>query len=291
MKLEYFIDFFESNPFTVKLIWSFIVIFIFVSISRAFKSLFYSKINDSKKYYPIKQKINYISGIIIIIFLVFIWLNSVNNLTTYIGLLSAGIAIALKELFTNIAGWAFIESRKPFDVGHRIKIGDQKGDVIDIRLFQFTLMEVTSFEDGEQSSGRIVDVPNGYIFTYPTINYTKGFEYIWNEIKVLLTYESNWKKAKDELLAIAYSKTEITTSEVADQIQEASKRYMIHYQKLTPIVYIDCKESGVQLTIRYLCKPKMRRNTSNDIWEEILNYIEKNDDINLAYPTKRVINL
>ena len=290
MTIENIIKFLDSNPMTGKIIWSIIVILVFVGFSRGFKNLAYSRISDSKNYYPIKQKINYISGVFIVFFLVFIWLNSMNNLTTYIGLLSAGIAISLKELFTNIAGWMFIESRKPFYVGHRIKIGDQKGDVIDIRLFQFSLMEVSSFEEGEQSTGRIVDIPNGYIFMYPTINYTKGFEYIWNEIKVLLTFESNWEKAKKKLLEIAYQETEITTSEVEDQIQLASKKYMIHYKKLTPIVYTDCKDSGVQLTIRYLCKPKKRRSSTNKIWEEILRYVKDTDDVDLAYPTKRVIN-
>ncbi len=169
-------------------------------------------------------------------------------------------------------------------------IGTQKGDVIDKRLFQFTLMEVSSYEEGEQSTGRIVDIPNGFVFIHPTINYTKGFEYIWNEIRILLTFESDWKKAKKLLFNIANKDTEITTERVSKQIKDASKKYMIHYNILTPIVYTDVKDSGIQLTVRYLCEPKQRRTTSNKVWEDALVMIEENEDINLAYPTKRVIN-
>lgn len=288
--IESIIEHLIANPIGIKIIWTIVVIIFTIMISKILKNIAYKKVSDNKKYYPIKEKINYLAGFTMTLFIIFIWLDSVANLTTYIGLLSAGIAIALKEIFTNIAGWFFIEARKPFEVGHRISVGGQKGDVIDKRLFQFTLMEVSSATDGEQSTGKIIDIPNGFVFTYPTINYTKGFEYIWNEIKILLTFESNWKKAKEILLVIANKDTDITKERVSKQIRDASKKYMIHYNNLTPIVYTDIQESGIQLTIRYLCEPKRRRTTSNSVWEDVLAMLSENDDIELAYPTKRVIN-
>ncbi len=278
-----------SSALETKLFWSLIVVVFVVYLSKLTKNLIYKSINDNKRYYPIKRRITYFSTLLIIICTLFIWMDSVSNLTTYIGLLSAGIAIALKEIFVNIAGWMFIEFRKPFDVGHRVSIGDQKGDVIDKRMFQFTLMEVSPYEDGEQSTGRIIDVPNAYIFEHPTINYTKGFEYVWNEIKVLVTFESDWKKAKQLLTEIINQDTYSTIEKARGQIDHASKKYMLYYNNLTPIVYTDVKESGVQLTIRYLCSTKHRRTTANLVWEDILEMIDAHKDIALAYPTKRVV--
>lgn len=287
---EKVIEFITVNPLGIKITWSIITIIVITLLSRIINSILYKNVKDNKKYYSAKQKINYITGFTILLIIIVIWLDSVDNLTTYIGLLSAGIAIALKEIFTNIAGWMFIEVRKPFEVGHRIMIGNQKGDVIDTRLFQFSLMEISEYDQGEQSTGRIVDVPNSFVFLYPTINYTKGFEYIWNEVKVIFTFESNWKKAKTMLLDIGNKDTDFTTEKVSKQIKNASKKYMIHYNKLTPIVYTDVKESGVQLTLRYLCEPKHRRNTTNKIWEHVLMMVEEHADIDLAYPTRRVIS-
>lgn len=256
---------------------------------KSINVILYKTIEENGKYYFVKKKVVYFLSILWIIIILFIWSDATANLTTYIGLLSAGIAIALRELFTNIAGWLFIEIRQPFDVGHRILIGDQKGDVIDIRLFQFSLMEVSNFEDGEQSTGRIIDVPNNFIFLHPLVNYTKGFKYIWNEIKCLLTFESDWILGKELLTEIANKNTTNLTTEAQLQVKKAAKKYMIHYNKLTPIVYTDVKESGIQLTIRYLCAPKQRRITANNIWEDILNIVKEHDHINLAYPTQRLI--
>lgn len=280
----------SENIIIEKTLWSILVILIIILVSRLLKNVFYKVIKDRKKYYGIKRTINYITGGFIVIYLIFIWLDSGKSLTTYIGLLSAGIAISLKEIFTNIAGWMFIEVRKPFDVGHRIMIGNQKGDVIDKRLFQFTIMELSSLEDGEQSTGRIIDIPNSYVLVHPTVNYSKGFEYIWNEIKVIVTFDSNWKKTKELILDIVSKETDLITKIVSDQISDASRKYMIHYNKLTPIVYTDVKDSGIQLSVRYLCEPKQRRITVNKIWEDILEMISENKDIELAYPTKRVVS-
>lgn len=68
---------------------------------------------------------------------------------------------------------------------------------------------------------------------------------------------------------------------------KAAKRFMIEYSTLQPKVYTTVKDSGVMLTIRYVCEPRKRRDTEEDVWEEILNKFAKRKDIDFAYPTTR----
>jgi len=212
---------------------------------------------------------------------------TVESFTTIVGFLSAGLAIALKDPVSNLAGWAFILWRRPFEVGDRIQIGPHAGDVIDLGLFQFTLNEIGAWVQADQSSGRIIHVPNGKIFTDPVANYNKGFKYIWNEVPVLVTFESDWRKAKQILTKIAVKHAEHLTAEAEHDLLEASQQYLINYRKLTPIVYTKVVDSGVQLTIRYLIEPRKRRGTEHAIWEEILTEFAKCPDIDLAYHTVR----
>lgn len=288
--LNEMMTFLSEFAYTGKIIWTVVWIAVFVILIRILNGVLFRTIKDNKTYHQVRKTSTYTLVFLVIVILIFLWMDSSDNLATYAGLLSAGIAIALKELFSNIAGWIFISTRKPFKEGDRVKISDQKGDVIDIRIFQFSLMEVSGSEEGEQSTGRIIDVPNYYILIYPLLNYTKGFEYIWNEVKVLLTFESDWRVAKRILNEMIHSKNFENISDVDVQIKNAAKRYMIHYSSLTPIVYTDVKDSGVELTIRYLCSPKKKRHTVNAIWEEVLMMVEDNSTIDLAYPTRRVLN-
>ena len=94
-------------------------------------------------------------------------------------------------------GLGYIAWQQPFGVGDRIEIGDFKGDVVDQQLMQFTIMEVRNWVDGDQYTGRMVHVPNGILFQKPLGNYSDDYAYLWDEIHVRLTFESNWQKAKD----------------------------------------------------------------------------------------------
>jgi small-conductance mechanosensitive channel len=216
-----------------------------------------------------------------------IWFEGFQAVATFFGLLSAGLAIALKDPLVNLAGWAFILWRKPFEVGDRIQIGETSGDVIDVRIFQFSLMEIGNWVDADQSTGRIIHIPNEKIFTEVQANFSKGFDYIWNEIPVLLTFESNWKKAKEILGNIVNKNAEQLSAGAEEKIKAASKKFMIFYTKLTPIVYTSVKDSGVLLTLRYLCDPKKRRASEQSMWENILDEFSKCRDIDFAYPTQR----
>ena len=249
------------------------------------------EVKDRKSIFMWGKTISYLRVIVLLFILGRIWLTNFEYLTTYFGLLSAGIAIALKDIISNFAGWVFILWRRPFEIGDRIEIDGQRGDVIDIRIFQFTMIEIGNWVDADQSTGRMIHIPNGYVYTKPMANYTKGFDFIWNEIAVLITFESKWEKAKKIIEDIGKEHA-LGDEEIAKRkIKKASKKFMINYKNLTPIVYTSVKESGVVLTLRYLCSPRIRRGSENEIWENILKQFAKNKDIGLAYPTTRFYNI
>ena len=240
--------------------------------------------------YKMRKLTIYISTIFFILLTGHIWLRGVANIMTYMGLLSAGLAVALKQPIENIVGWWFILWKRPFEVGDRIQIGDQCGDVIDQGLLMFSLMEIRNWVDSDQSTGRLIHIPNGKLFQHTVANYNRGFGYIWNEIPVLITFESNWRKA-DDLLSMIITKHSSSAVEKAEEaMNKASEKYLIFYSKLSPIVYTNVKDSGILLTMRYLCEPKMRRTTEHNIWRHILSEFENHEDIELAYPTQRYYN-
>jgi len=243
--------------------------------------------NDIKIRYRWKKTSLYLAFLVAAVLVGRLWLEGVGSLVTYLGILSAGLAIALKELVANFVGWVFIVWRRPFEVGDRVQIGNLAGDVIDLRIFQFTLLEIGNWVDADQSTGRVVHVNNGRIFTDNLANSSKGFQYIWNEIPVLVTFESDWRKAKQILFDIANRHGEELSQAAAERLRQAARKFMIFYTKLTPIVYTSVRDCGVLLTVRYLCDPRRRRATEQAIWEDVLEAFAGADDIDFAYPTQR----
>ncbi len=250
----------------------------------------FKNIEEPRKRYRWKKTLTYIFVFIGFLVVGRVWFQAFQSFATFLGLLTAGLAIALKDIITDIAGWIFIVWRRPFEVGDRIQVGQHAGDVIDIRLFQFSLLEIRNWIDADQSTGRIINVPNSKVLNDVLANFSKGFQYIWNEIPVLITFESNWKKAKVILQEIGDKHAQHLTPHAERRVKEASRKFMIFYNNLKPIVYTSVKESGVMLTIRFLCEPRRRRASEHAIWEDILTVFNSTEGIDFAYPTRRFYN-
>jgi len=272
-----------------KMLISAIVIMLLWSAGRILKRIVRkSQDDDLKSQYYWSKGVSYVAFLLGILILSNIWFAGVGSLGTFFGLVGAGLAIALQDPIVDVVAWLFIVVRRPFVVGDRVEIEGQAGDVIDIGVFSFSMLEIGNWVDADQSTGRILQVPNKKVFSSSIANFNQGFDYIWDEINVLVTFESDWKSAKEILLDIAKEHSGRMSDSVRKSVRESSDRYMISYKTLTPIVYTDVKDSGVQLTMRYLCHPKKRRGTKENIWESILARFEEHGKVGLAYPTYRI---
>lgn len=261
-----------------------IILILWLIKKGAFKLIARGKEIEIKKQFHTRKTIEYVLVFIGLLLVGNIWITNFQSITTFLGLLSAGIAIALKDIFVNIAGWVFIYWRKPFDVGDRIQIGELKGDVVDLRLFQFSMLEVGNWVDGEQSTGRIVHVPNAKVFLDPQANYSQGFDFIWNEQQVYIGLESDYKKASLLLREIMNELLSPDFKIIESELRKAQKEHFISFSQYTPIVYTKIQERGIQLSLRYLCKPRKRRVIEHQITEEIIDRFRAQKDIRIVYP-------
>jgi len=282
-------EFIQNSPgITYQVVLSIMAIFVIWLVRIIAIRIINRKLPDAKTQYKWRKNMTYIAVFIGFLVVGRIWFEGLQSLATFLGLLSAGLAIALRGPVTDFAGWIFLLWRKPFDVGDRIQVGDVKGDVIDIRVFKFTLLEIGNWVHADQSTGRVIHVPNHLVFDDSLANYTSDFEFIWNELQVLVTFESDWKKAKHILQDVTDKHLKDYVKEAQNQVSRAKKSYLIHYRYLTPTVYTDVRDSGINLTIRHLSNPRRRRSLGEAIWEDILDKFDEHDNIELAYPTMRI---
>lgn len=265
-----------------------IAVLLLLGLVRSLVKRFLSKrIEDNTTRYSWRKNINYLLTFLAILVIGRIWVEGIGSIATYLGLLSAGIAIALRGPLTDIAGWTFILSQKTFSVGDRIEIGTIKGDVIDIRMMKFSILEIGNWVHADQSTGRIVHIPNHKIFDQDVFNYTADFEFIWNEIEVFITFESDWRKAKLIIEEVAQQLMQDFTRTAQNEVRKASQSYLIHFQHLTPYVYTEVEDKGVKLTLRHLANPRRRRSLTQAVWERILDRFGAEENIQFAYPTTR----
>ena len=271
----------------VKLTASVLVVLLCWSLHRIATRVVQRRTEDVRIRYRWRKTSAYSAVGFGLFFLGYVWIERVESVGTFLGLLSAGLTIALRDLVADLAGWVFLMVKRPFALGDRIQIGDHAGDVVDIRVFQFTLMEIGNWVDADQSTGRVIHVPNGRVLTEVLANYSKGFELIWHELPVLITFESDWRRAKEILQETATRHAKHLGKEAQEKVRRAAKRFLIVYSKLTPTVYTREVDSGVLLTIRCLCEPRRRRGMEHALWEDILDAFGAASSVDFAYPTRR----
>ena len=283
-------DWFSDGDVTVRIVLTFLLVSALFVLRWLILRAVRGRVENTESFFRTKKVIAYAVTVVGIFGLARIWFGGAGGITTYLGILSAGIAIALADVLESLAGWVFIVTRRPFRIGDRVEIGGRRGDVVDIRAFRFSMLEIGEWVDADQSTGRLVHVPNGKVFSDPLTNYTEGFPYIWDEIRVMVTFESDWKAAerivRDALTAHAPDTTEPA---IANAIRDAGHQYLIRYRHLAPTTYVKADDSGVVVSGRYLVGVRNRRGVSDALWREILDAFAAEPDVDLAYPTSRMV--
>jgi len=210
------------------------------------------------------------------------------DLVTILTVIGAGLAIAMREVLLNLAGWFYITLIGTYKQGDRIEVNGVHGDVIDIRLMRTSVMEIRGWVDADQSTGRITHLPNGWVLMHATFNYNRGFRFIWNELPLTVTFGSDWEAARDIMLDLAAESADLVEQQAAEEIRQMSREFLVHYSILTPFVYVRVVENGVRLTLRYLCDVRKRRGTEHALTVSILSAFKDAGCVEFAYPALRL---
>ncbi len=217
--------------------------------------------------------LKYLLILILIIFAIFSYAGSWAGLGLGIGLFSAALGWALQKPITGIAAWIMIIAKRPFEIGDRVIIGNVRGDVADVTLTHIYLKEIGGIVPGEETSGRIIMIPNSILFEQNIINYTSRDEYVLDQVVVAVTYESNLDKAVE----IGLESAKKLTKEVRKKI------------KKEPYVRTYFQPSGINVHVRYFAPAKKLQEFSSEITKEMYNGIAKTKSVEIAYPHTEVI--
>ena len=220
-----------------------------------------------------------------------IWLGFGSNFTVAMGILGAGIAFASQETIGSLAGYLSIVTGNLYRIGDRVRIGEVTGDVLDISMLRTTVMEIGEWVKAEQYTGRVVTIANRFVFSHPVFNYTQHWEYLWDEITIPISYDSDWRRARDIMLARAEEYTAHVQSDAQADLQALMKRYPIRETSVAPHLYTVMTDNWIELTLRYVVDARERRRVTGQLHQELLQRFEEEPDITVASATFEIVGL
>ncbi len=251
--------------------------------------------SENELYYSTNKALNFIFITIVVIILLFSYLENVGHLVTILSFASAGIAIALKDWFMSIMGWIVIIFSGSIKVGDRVKfLKDGKqyvGDIVDISILRMTIHEditLTTF-DVNRRAGRIIFVPNNYIFTEMIANYShSGIKTVWDGIDFVITFDSDISKAQSIAKEVSRKYSKGYTDMTRKQLNMLRSKYSMKNTAVEPRIFAFFDNYGIKISVWYLTNAYATLTLRSTISMEIFNRIRDEENISMAFPTQSI---
>lgn len=267
-----------------------LVVFIIFFLLKLFIKKY---ITDNERFYMANKIITFVNFTLIILILFFSYIENVSYLVTILGFASAGIAIAMKDWFMSILGWLVIVFGGSIHVGDRIRVDMDGttfvGDVMDISLLRMTLLEDVTLTTVLQNrrAGRIIFIPNNYVFTRMIANYThSSLKTVWDGIDITITYDSNHKKAVHLAKEITKKFSKGYTDITRKQLNKLRSDYSLKNSNVEPRIFSFIAPNGINISAWYLTNAYATLTLRSVISTEIIDAFLAEDDITIAYPTQ-----
>lgn len=273
-------------------------ILISVIIAFLLKLLAKKYIQHHERAYTTSKVINVINLTIIFFILLFAYIDNATYAVAMVGFASAGLAIAMKDMFMSTLGWLVIVVGGSIHVGDRIRIKKDNeiliGDVLDISMLRITIYDditLPSYTDNHRA-GRIIFIPNNYVFTNIISNYSYGnLTNVWDSVNICITFDSDITQAKKIALEVASKHAKIYTDQTRNQMRRMRDRFALAHSALNvdPRVFSIAKDYGIDISVWFqnyaFGTLKLRSIITQEIVEEFL----KDSNISIAYPITRIV--
>ncbi len=257
------------------------------------KFLVHKYMSDNDRYYMINKALNFTFVTLLVIILLFSYIENVSYLVTVLGFASAGIAIAMKDWFMSMMGWFVIVIGGTIHVGDRVKFVkdgvEYVGDIVDISMMRMTLHEdvtLTTYMHNRRA-GRMIFVPNNYIFTDMIANYSHaGLKTVWDGIDFMITFDSDISKATSIAKEVSKKYSKGYTDITRKQLNKLRSSYSIRNTNVEPRILSFIEPYGVKISAWYLTNAYATLTLRSKISHEIIERIQAEKNVSLAFPTQ-----
>jgi small-conductance mechanosensitive channel len=244
------------------------------ALSSIFRRTIHRYVDGADTQYRLRKVTTVVSWVAAGIVVAIVFSDRLGNLTLAVGIAGAGIAFALQEVITSLAGWLAVVFGGFYGVGDRVQLGGIRGDVIDVGMLRTTIMECGQWVNGDLYNGRIVRIANSFVFKEPVFNYSGDFPFLWDEVVVPIKYGSDHHLAHDVIERVAAAIVGRYDEEYRRAWERMQRKYRIEAQTLAPLVTMVANENWIEFTVRYVVGYRERRATKDRLFRRLLHEID-----------------
>jgi small-conductance mechanosensitive channel len=180
-----------------------VVLAIILGLGEVWRRTIFRYVQDVRRRYQFLLLRRITLWVAIVIVLIFTFATEIGSIATFAGLITAGVALALQNVIVSIVGYFFLIGKYGIRVGDRVQVAGVTGEVVDIGLARFHLMELSSDSPEAQPSGRVVAFPNSIVFQSASglFKQIPGTNFVWRQIALTFSPECDYHVVRERVNA------------------------------------------------------------------------------------------
>jgi len=191
-----------------------------------------------------------VTGLALTLIIVMAFVSEVGSLATYVGFLTAGLAVALQNVILAIVAYFFLIGRYGVRVGDRITLAGVTGRVVEIGLIRIYLMELAGVE--LRSTGRMIVLSNAVLFQPSALfKQIPGADYTWHTVVLTLAPGADLTQAQTRLKSAADSAFEKYRASIERQFAAVQRLVDFDSAAPSPEIHVRFTEKGLEFSVRY----------------------------------------
>lgn len=216
--------------------------------------------------------------------LIFGFVTQFSSLATFAGFITAGIAVGLQTILLSVAAYFFIIGRYGVRVGDRITIANVTGDVIEVGIVRFYVLEMAPSGSAFHATGRVAVFSNAVLFQAgtPLFKQMPGTEYAWHQIVVKLASDKDYQAAI-KLITEAVSNVYESYRPRVERQHQALESWMDSAVDAPAIQSsLQLTDAGLQFWIRYPVVLRDSAQQDQEMSEALLDLMAANQTVKEA---------
>jgi small-conductance mechanosensitive channel len=280
----------ETKGLLLRLLGLGLILGVVLGVSELWKRATFRYITDTRRRYQFLLIRRFVLWFLIAIIVASAFASELGAVTTYAGLLTAGIAVALQNVILSIAGYFFLIGKYGVRVGDRVNIAGVTGDVVDIGLVRLQLMEITG-GPAPLPTGRVVAFSNAVVFQASAGMFKQipGTNFLWHEITLTLDPKSNYRQVEQRMMEAVNKVFAEYRDKMETQRRNVERSLNSTIAAFSPESRLHLTQTSLEVVIRYPVDLASAGEIDNRVTREILDALERDPDLRLQVSAGPVI--
>ncbi len=208
-----------------------------------------------------------LAGVITILLLLF---GPPTQITTIIGLTTAGLTVVLKDFIVSFIGWFVLLGRNGVRCGDWVEIEGVSGEVIEIGLLKTVLLEMGSQAGAGHPTGRHVSFVNSYAIEGHYFNFSTQGQWLWDDLQVSLPQSGDPYRHASQIRDLVDAETAADARGAEQDWERVTQQFGVRAFSARASLELRPSATGLDVVVHYITRAPHRQEVKSRLFEKIV---------------------